>query len=395
MTTQKNFDSENTRKEQETFFHFDIKAKSSECYARVGEFTTPHGVIHTPIFMPVGTQATVKGLSPEEVKAAGAQIMLSNTYHLFLRPGADIVSAAGGLHKFMNWDKPILTDSGGFQVFSLPGQRKLTDNGVVFKSHIDGKQFTFTPEINMEVQNKLGADIIMQLDICTPHGISHKEAEIADRRTALWLERCYSAHKNPKQALFPIIQGNLFSDLRLKSLEHAKKFAPHGIAIGGVAIGEPASVLAGVLDVLAPNLPENIPHYLMGAGTPDYILEAVARGVDMFDCVYQTRTARTGHALTDEGNLNLKNAKYKTDFSPLVDGCDCYACKNYTKAYISHLLRADEMFGLRLLSIHNIHWTMKFMERIRDSIKNDKFLQFKSNFLNKWVDKSKNKVDNK
>ena len=362
-------------------FDFKTIKKSNECYARTGVFSTPHGVVNTPIFMPVGTLASVKGLSPEEVRDCGAEIVLANTYHLFLRPGADIVEKAGGLHKFMNWTGPIITDSGGFQVFSLSEMRKITDEGVKFSSHIDGKGFMFTPESNMEIQNKLGADIIMQLDVCSQYGVSKAEAEKDDRRTALWLERCYKAHTNPKQALFPIVQGNFYPDLRLKSLESAKPYAKHGIAIGGLSIGEPIEQFCEMLDVLAPHLPTDVPRYVMGIGTPDFILEAVTRGIDMFDCVYQTRIARTGMAMTDRGTINLRNAKFKEDFKPLQNGCTCPACGKYTRAYIRHLVISEEMFGLRLLSIHNIHWTMEFMRKVREAIANDKFLQFKRDFI--------------
>lgn len=365
-------------------FKYTVTAKSSNTYARCGILKTPHGDIETPIFMPVGTAASVKGLSPEEVADAGAQIILSNAYHLCLRPGADLVEKAGGLHKFMNWKRPMLTDSGGFQVFSLADLRKVTEDGVVFKSHIDGTEYKFTPENNVELQNKLGADIIMQLDICSEYGVTHEKAKLAMERTANWLTRCAGAHKNPKQALFPIIQGGFFEDLRLESLHRSLPYAHHGIAIGGVSIGEPIDELVRILDVLAPNLPPQIPHYLMGVGTPDYILESVARGVDMFDCVYQTRVARNALAMTDDGQLNIRNAKFREDFSALDPACNCYTCKNYTRAYIRHLFVANELFGARLLSIHNIHWTMNFMERIRESIKSDKFLEFRQNFYRKY-----------
>jgi queuine tRNA-ribosyltransferase len=370
-------------------FSFTVTAKSGECFARTGVFRTPHGNITTPIFMPVGTQASVKGLSPEEIAACGTQIMLANTYHCFLRPGADIVAKAGGLHKFMNWDKPILTDSGGFQVFSLEGLRRIDDDGVSFKSHLDGREFKFTPELNMEVQNKLGADIIMQLDICSPYGTSKDDAAKADAQTLAWLRRCYAAHKNPKQALFPIAQGNFYKDLRLESLKNALPYAKYGIAVGGLAIGEPLSVLIEQLKNLAPHLPPEIPHYLMGAGTPDFILECVENGIDMFDCVYQTRVARNGMALTDGGNLNIKNQKYREDFTPIQNGCGCYACRNFTRAYVRHLIVAGEMFGLRLLSVHNIHWTLDFAEKIRQAIKDDRFLEFKKNFYEKFYGPNK------
>jgi len=362
-------------------FNFKITAKSSECLARCGIFRTPHGEIETPVFMPVGTQASVKGLSPEELLSAEVQILLSNTYHLYLRPGADIVAAVGGLHKFMNWNKPILTDSGGFQVFSLSELRRVTEDGVEFKSHLDGKSFLFTPENNIDIQNKLGADIIMQLDVCHKYGAEKGDVKDALDKTARWLVRAAAHHKNPRQALFPIIQGGFYDDLRLESLRLALPFAKYGIAVGGIAIGEPLSELCRVLDVLADHLPAGIPHYVMGAGTPDYILHAVERGIDMFDCVYQTRVARNGLAMTDNGTLNLRNAKFREDFTPLMKDCNCYVCKNYTRAYIRHLVNAGELFALRLLSIHNIHWTMNFMKKIRENIKSDNFLEFKTKFM--------------
>ncbi len=365
-------------------FSFEIKSKSSQCFARTGIFHTPHGDIETPIFMPVGTRASVKGLAPEQVADAGAQIILANTYHCFLRPGADIVAQAGGLHQFMNWHAPILTDSGGFQVFSLSNLRKLDDDGVSFKSHIDGKVFKFTPESNMDVQHKLGADIIMQLDICTPYGATREDVVKADARTLEWLKRCYLAHNNPKQSLFPIIQGNFYKDLRLKSLENALPYIKHGVAVGGLAIGEPFTVLKEQLQNLAPHLPVEVPHYLMGAGTPDYIFEGVENGIDMFDCVYQTRMARHGMAITDDGNLNIRNQKYQTDFTPIQADCQCYACRNYTKAYIRHLLSVGEMFGAQLLSMHNIHWTLNLMNNIKASIREDRFMEYKQAFYQRF-----------
>ena len=373
------------------YFSYEITSKSTECFARTGVFSTPHGKIETPIFMPVGTRASVKGLAPEEVKEAGAQIILANTYHCFLRPGADIVAQAGDLHQFMHWDRPILTDSGGFQVFSLANLRELDDDGVSFKSHIDGKIFKFTPESNMDVQHKLGADIIMQLDICSPYGATREDVVAADARTLNWLKRCYLAHNNPKQALFPIIQGNFYKDLRLKSLENAKPYIKHGVAVGGLAIGEPFPVLKEHLQNLAPHLPVDVPHYLMGAGTPDYILEGVENGIDMFDCVYQTRMARHGMAITDDGNINLRNQKYQTDFTPIQSDCQCYACRNYTKAYIRHLITVGEMFGARLLSLHNIHWTLQLMNNIRTAIREDRFLAYKQAFYQRFYNDDEHK----
>lgn len=366
------------------YFSFKVTGKSSECFARTGIFNTPHGKIETPIFMPVGTRASVKGLAPEEVREAGAQIILANTYHCFLRPGAELVAKAGGLHQFMNWHAPILTDSGGFQVFSLSNLRKLDDDGVSFKSHIDGKIFKFTPESNMDVQNKLGADIIMQLDICSPYGATREDVIAADARTFEWLKRCYAAHKNEKQALFPIIQGNFYKDLRLKSLENAKPYIKHGVAVGGLAIGEPFAVLKEHLQNLAPYLPGDVPHYLMGAGTPDYIFEGVENGIDMFDCVYQTRMARHGMALTDDGNINIRNQKYQADFTPIQSDCQCYACRNYTKAYIRHLITVGEMFGARLLSLHNIQWTLNLVKNIRTAIREDRFMAYKKAFYERF-----------
>lgn len=366
------------------YFSYRVEHQSSECFARTGVFKTPHGEIHTPIFMPVGTRASVKGLAPEEVAATGAEIILANTYHCFLRPGSETVQKAGGLHQFMQWSRPILTDSGGFQVFSLANSRVIDDDGVSFKSHLDGKTFKFTPESNMAVQEQLGADIIMQLDICMPYGASKQAAAEADARTFAWLKRCYLAHKNHNQALFPIIQGNFYQDLRLASLRNALPYIKHGVAIGGLAIGEPLTELRTQLQNLAPHLPTDVPHYLMGAGTPDYIFEGVENGIDMFDCVYQTRVARNGMALTDDGNMNIRNTKYKEDFTPIQSDCQCYACQHYTRAYIRHLVLCGEMFGLRLLSIHNIHWTLKLMDKIRASIKDDRFLAFKHEFYERF-----------
>ena len=365
-------------------FKFETIKVCKQSGARIGRFTTPHGVIETPVFMPVGTQATVKGLTPEMLKELNAQIILSNTYHLHLRPGEDIVKKAGGLHKFMNWDRPILTDSGGFQVFSLADLRKISDNGVEFRSHLSGEKLFFTPEKCMQIENDLGADIIMAFDECTEYGASYKASEKAAERTASWLERCYKAHKNPNQMLFPIVQGNFYDDLRLKSLEDCKKYAKCGIAIGGVSVGEPKEVSYKVLDVLKPHLPENMPRYLMGVGSPDFVIESVARGIDMMDCVLPTRIARNGTAFTREGKLVVRNAKYKEDFRPIEEGCDCYACKNYTRAYIRHLINAGEMLGAELLSIHNLRFLTKLTEDIKDAIRNDRFNDFKKEFYEKY-----------
>ncbi len=352
--------------------------------ARIGIFHTPHGDIETPVFMPVGTQATVKSLTPEELKENNAQIILSNTYHLYLRPGHEIIKKAGGLHKFMNWDRPILTDSGGFQVFSLSKLRKITDDGVEFRSHISGERHYITPEKDMEIQNALGSDIIMAFDECTTYGTDYRKSRLAMERTLNWLDRCYKYHKNEKQALFPIIQGNFYADLRSECLERVKPYIKHGVAIGGLSVGEPKELMYEMLDVLKPNLPPEVPHYLMGVGTPDCILEGVIRGVDMFDCVLPTRIARNGTAMTRTGRVVIRNAKYKEDFTPLDPTCDCYCCKNYTKAYLRHLINADEILGGRLLSVHNIHFLTHLMEEIKQAIREDRLLDFKDEFLKNY-----------
>ena len=360
--------------------------------ARIGILHTPHGDIETPVFMPVGTQATVKSLTPEELKEVNAQIILSNTYHLFLRPGNEIVKKAGGLHKFMNWDRPILTDSGGFQVFSLSDLRKITDDGVEFRSHLSGEKHYITPEKDMQIQEDLGSDIMMAFDECTTYGTDYNKSKKAMERTLSWLDRCYKYHKNDNQALFPIVQGNFYKDLRLESLERTKPYVKYGIAIGGLSVGEPKELMYEMLDVLNPNLPKNVPAYLMGVGSPDCILEGVIRGVDMFDCVLPTRIARNGTAFTSKGKVVVRNGQYKEDFTPLDDECDCYCCKHYTKAYLRHLINAGEILGGRLLSIHNIRFLTHLMEQIKDAIRGDRLLDFKDEFLKKY---NQGEVDNK
>lgn len=366
-------------------FSYEVIKECPHTGARAGILHTPHGDIETPIFMPVGTQATVKGLRPEDLHEMGAQIILSNTYHLFLRPGEDIVKKAGGLHKFMNWNKPILTDSGGFQVFSLSDLRKVTDDGVEFRSHLSGEKFFITPERDMQIQNDLGADIIMAFDQCTDAkeegGASYAEACEARRKTKLWLERCYKAQNNPNQMLFPIVQGNVFKDLRAKCVEDCLPYAKCGIAIGGLSVGEEKSVMYDILDFLNPLLPKDQPRYLMGVGSPDCLVEGFARGIDMMDCVLPTRIARNGTAFTKKGKLIVKNATFKEDFSPLEEGCDCYACKHYTRAYIRHLINADEMLGAELLSIHNLHFLLKLARDSREAILHDNFKEFHDEFM--------------
>ena len=345
-------------------FSFEVTHIDKNSGARTGILHTPHGDILTPIFMPVGTQATVKSLTSQDLYDIEAQIILANTYHLFIRPGHELVAKAGGLHKFMNFNRPMLTDSGGFQVFSLSKLRKITDDGVEFRNHLSGEKLFISPEKAIEIENALGADIIMAFDVCS--------------------ERCYNTQKNPNQMLFPIVQGAFFKDLRLKSLEETKKYAKCGIAIGGLSVGEPKEEMYEILDVLKPHLPENMPHYLMGVGSPDCLVEGVERGIDMFDCVLQTRIARNGTAMTSQGKVVLKNAKHKEDFTPLDPECDCYCCTHHTKAYLHHLVKTGEILGGRLLSLHNLRFSLKLMENIRKAINEDRFLDFKQEFYDKY-----------
>ena len=350
--------------------------------ARVGQYTTPHGIITTPVFMPVGTCATVKGLAPYELDDIGADIILSNTYHLYLRPGHELVKQAGGLHKFMNYNKPILTDSGGFQVFSLSGLNKITDNGVAFSSHIDGSKHTFTPEYATQIQQALGADIIMAFDECAPADANKEVVERALHRTIDWLERCTKTHKNScnAQMLFPIVQGGMFSDLRELSIKKTLPFAKEGIAIGGLSVGETKDIMFKMLDTLQPYLPNNMPRYLMGVGSPDCLVEGVIRGIDMFDCVLASRIARNGTAFTSQGKIVVRNASYKQDFTPLDPDCNCYACRSYTKAYIRHLVNCDEILGARLITLHNLTYLVNLMKRMQQAILDNKFLTFVQSF---------------
>ena len=365
-------------------FEFKIKEKSSETYARIGELKTPHGVIETPVFMPVGTRATVKAVEPRELENdIHAQIILSNTYHCYLRPGADLVEKAGGLHKFMNWNKPILTDSGGFQVFSLADLNKITDDGVEFKSHLDGSKHFFSPEKSIEIQNKLGSDIVMAFDECSNYGVSYEYARQALDRTEKWLDRCIAYHKNDKQMLFPIVQGNFFSDLRARALENVAKKADVGFSIGGLSVGEPKELMYKLMDEMAPNYPEDKARYLMGVGSPDCLIEGVIRGIDMFDCVLPTRIARNGTAFTSTGKIVIKNGEYKEAFEPLDKECDCYACKNFTRAYLRHLFNVDEILGAQLLSIHNLRYLTHLMEQIKQAIREDRLLEFRDEYFAK------------
>ncbi|NRF91406.1 tRNA guanosine(34) transglycosylase Tgt [Paenibacillus frigoriresistens] len=350
--------------------------------ARLGRVHTPHGVIETPAFMPVGTQATVKTMSPEELKTMDAQIILSNTYHLFIRPGHDIVKAAGGLHKFMNWDRPILTDSGGFQVFSLSNMRKITEEGVQFKSHLNGDKLFLSPEKAMEIQNALGSDIMMAFDECPPFPAEYEYVKKSLERTTRWAERCLQSHNRPNdQGLFAIIQGGMHEDLRRLSAEQLTSMDFPGYAIGGLSVGEPKHLMYEVLDYTTPLMPANKPRYLMGVGSPDALIEGAIRGIDMFDCVLPTRIARNGTCMTSEGRLVIRNAKHATDFGPLDPKCTCYTCTNYSRAYIRHLIKADETFGIRLTTIHNLHFLLQLMRDVRGAIQEDRLLDFRDEFF--------------
>ena len=353
--------------------------------ARRGVVHTPHGDIQTPIFMPVGTQATVKSMTVEELKENGAQIILSNTYHLYLRPGEKIVKEAGGLHKFMNWDKPILTDCGGFQVFSLSDLRTISEDGVEFKSHLDGSKHFFTPEKVMQIEEDLGADIIMSFDECCPYPSTYEYTKNSMERTTRWAKRCKSAHKNTdKQGLFGIIQGGFYKDLRKKSAEDLIALDFPGYAVGGISVGEPKEEFLDILRYVTPLMPKDKPRYLMGVGTPDYLIEAAIAGIDMCDCVLPTRIARNGTAMTWNGKVVVRNATYERDFTPLDPECDCYTCRTYTRSYIRHLIKCNEILGVRLLSIHNLYFLTKLMERVRMEIENDNLASFRDEFYKKY-----------
>lgn len=350
--------------------------------ARLGEVTTPHGSFLTPMFMPVGTLASVKSMAPEELKDMGAGIILSNTYHLWLRPGENIVKKAGGLHKFMNWDQGILTDSGGFQVFSLADTRNITEEGVTFKNHLNGAKMFLSPEKAMQIENDLGADIMMSLDECPPFFESYDYVKNSVARTSRWAERGLKAHQRPNdQGLFGIVQGAGFQDLRTQSAKDLVSLDFPGYAIGGLSVGESKAEMNRVLDFTTPLLPTTKPRYLMGVGSPDALIDGVIRGIDMFDCVLPTRIGRNGTVMTSHGRLVVKNAKYAEDFTPLDDQCDCYVCRNYTRAYIRHLIKSDEMFGLHLASYHNLYFLIHLMNQVRQAIMDDNLLEFRENFF--------------
>ena len=358
--------------------------KDKNTNARIGQISTNHSTVDTPMFMPVGTQASVKTLSFEEIKQIKAGFILSNTYHLWLRPSEQIIQKAKGLHNFMNYDGPILTDSGGFQVFSLAKAKDISEEGVKFKSHIDGRSLFLTPEKSIEIQNKLDSDIAMCFDECPPYPVTYQYMKQSVERTLRWAKRSKEAHKNDNQSLFGIVQGGEFSDLREYSAKKTVQLDFDGYAIGGTSVGEDKITMYKMIDDAIKFLPEDKARYLMGVGDPIDLLEGIERGVDMFDCVLPTRLARHGHAFTPNGKINLKNAKYKDDFTPIDTTCDCYACKNYTKAYIRHLIVAKETYGQRLISIHNLRFLIKLTEEVRQAIKEDRFLEYKANFIDKY-----------
>jgi len=359
--------------------------KEKHTGARLGKLETPHGTFETPMFMPVGTQATVKAMSPEELKKIGSGVILSNTYHLWLRPGSDLIEEAGGLHKFMNWDQGILTDSGGFQVFSLADSREITEEGVHFRSHLDGSKLFLTPEKSVQIQNELGADIIMSFDECPPFDESYDYMKKSIERTTRWAERGLEAHNNwDKQGLFGIVQGGGYKDLRLQHARDLTSMDFSGYSIGGLSVGETHEEMYEVLDYLTPELPEDKTRYLMGVGTPAALIESVIRGVDIFDCVLPTRIARNGAAMTSQGRVVIKNAKFARDWSPLDPKCDCDTCQNYSKGYLRHLIKTNEILGMRLLSIHNLRFLIHLMEQVREAIREDNLLEFKEAFFEEY-----------
>lgn len=363
---------------------YELIKECSRSGARLGKLHTPHGTFDTPMFMPVGTQATVKTISPEELYEMESQVILSNTYHLFLRPGHELVKKAGGLHKFMNYKRGMLTDSGGFQVFSLGAMRKITEEGVMFRSHIDGSKKFLSPEIATNVQEALGADIAMAFDECIPYPADFDYAKKSTERTSRWAKRCLDAHTREDQSLFGIVQGGMYPELRRMSAQQLTEMDFAGYGIGGLSVGEPKPLMYDILGHTSMEMPKDKARYLMGVGTADCIVEAVNLGVDMFDCVLPTRVARHGTAMTEEGRLVVRNACYAEDFLPIEEGCTCYTCRNFSRAYIRHLFKAEKMFALRLLTIHNLHFLLNFTKRIRQAIAEDRFPEFRERFLENY-----------
>ena len=365
-------------------FEFELIKEDPGSKARLGRFHTPHGSFDTPIFMPVGTQATVKAVTPRDLEEMQAKIILANTYHLYIRPGHELVKEAGGLHKFMNWNHPILTDSGGVQIFSLADLRNIKEEGVSFQSHLDGSRHFISPEKAIEIENDLGADIIMAFDECTPYPAGYDYVKQSAERTTRWLERCMQTHKREDQALFGIIQGGMYADLRKLSAEAVIANDLPGYALGGLSVGEPKPLMYEMLDCTIPLMPSNKPRYLMGVGSPDCLIEGALRGIDLFDCVLPTRIARNGTVFTSQGRVVVRNAAYERDFSPLDPECDCYACQNFTRAYIRHLVKANEILASILTSIHNLRFLMHLMEMVREAIIEERLSDFKNKFFQKF-----------
>lgn len=370
-------------------FKFEVDYKSEECWGRVGRINTRRGEIKTPVFMPVGTVGTVKTLSPEDLRTAGASIILGNTYHLLLRPGIDVLDKFGGLHKMMAWDRPMLTDSGGFQVFSLNKLNKITDDGVEFASHIDGKKYWISPEESMRIQRSIGSDIMMVFDECCPYPADEKRAKAALERSVAWAKRCRIDHPPMRngQALFGIVQGSMYLPLRLDSIKRTEELGFEGMAVGGLSVGEPKDIMLDVLDKMMPHMPQYLPRYLMGVGTPEDLFYGVERGIDMFDCVHPTRIARHATVFSKTGRISLLNAKWQTDESPIDATCSCYACKTFSKGYMRHLFKAKEILGLRMASLHNITFMINLMDEIRKSLLEKRFNAFKNEFFSFYFSK--------
>lgn len=361
--------------------NYELVAEDRKTGARAGLLHTPHGVFKTPMFMPVGTQATVKTVTPEELEEMGAQIILSNTYHLFLRPGTELIHEAGELHRFMNWNKGILTDSGGFQVFSLGAMRKITEEGVYFRSFLDGSKQFLSPEISIRAQEDLGSDIAMAFDECIPYPADYEYARKSTERTTRWAKRCIKAHQRTDRGIFGIIQGGMYKDLRKQSAMEISSLSFDGVAIGGLSVGEPHDLMYDILEETTQWMPKGKARYLMGVGTPDCLVEGVARGVDMFDCVFPTRVARNGMAMIHTGRMNMKNKQYERDFRPIEESCGCYTCRNYTRAYIRHLYKSEELLAFRLVTIHNLYFLLQFMRDMREAIVQGNFSEFREHFM--------------
>lgn len=361
--------------------NYELVVEDRKTGARAGLLHTPHGVFKTPMFMPVGTQATVKTVTPEELEEMGSQIILSNTYHLFLRPGTELIHEAGELHRFMNWNKGILTDSGGFQVFSLGAMRKITEEGVYFRSFLDGSKQFLSPEISIRAQEDLGSDIAMAFDECIPYPADYEYARKSTERTTRWAKRCIKAHQRTDRGIFGIIQGGMYKDLRKQSAMEISSLPFDGVAVGGLSVGEPHDLMYDILEETTQWMPKGKARYLMGVGTPDCLVEGVARGVDMFDCVFPTRVARNGMAMIHTGRMNMKNKQYERDFHPIEESCGCYTCRNYTRAYIRHLYKSEELLAFRLVTIHNLYFLLQFMRDMREAIVQGNFSEFREHFM--------------